>query len=44
MTRIDYRNRVNLNNSIQKQWYEGQIYEKDNNTQSLKDEEAAYAH
>ena len=39
----DYRNRMNLNNSIQKQWCEGQISEKEGINMSLKDEEAAYA-
>ena len=34
---------MNLNNSIQKQWCEGQISEKESINMSLKDEEAAYA-
>ena len=40
---IDYRNRVNFNNSIQKDWVQDQKSEKEGIHQSLKDEEAAYA-
>ena len=39
----DYRNRINLNNSIQKDWVHEQVAEKESISQSLKDEEAAYA-
>ena len=40
---IDYRNRINLNNSVQKEWVHQQVSEKESIKQSLTDEEAMYA-
>lgn len=40
---LDYRNRVNLNNQVQKEWVHQQISEKDGISESLKSEEQMYA-
>ena len=40
---IDYRNRVNLNNQVQKEWVHEQISEKEGISESLKSEEQMYA-
>ena len=40
---IDYRNRQQLNNQVQKEWVSQQTSEKDGIAQSLKSEEHMYA-
>jgi hypothetical protein len=40
---LNYRNRINLNNSVQKEWVQQQTSEKEGINENLKHEESEYA-